>query len=405
MADRPGRQFLQVPGPTNVPDRILRAMHRPAMDFSCPDFMDMATECLEKIKPLFGTSSEVFFYTASGHGAWEAAFANLVGAGDTVLMPETGRFSATWSEMGGELGVNIQTVSNDWRSAIDPDAVEQALRNDTGHKIKAVLVVHVETATGVQSDIKPIRDAIDAAGHPALLVVDAIASFMTTPLPMDALGIDVVIAACQKGLMMPPGLSFNAVSAKALEASKDCGTYRNYWSWLDRMGREQYHRFAGTAPEHLFFALRESITMIEEWGMEAIFARHNRLAEAVRICVGRWSEGGSLAFNAVNPSERADALTVIRCPENVDPDAIRFTSREMFDVAIGGGLGQVAGKVFRIGHMGDLNDPMILGALCGIESTLQRLGVPHESGVLAAIDHLASSAGEPDRKPDTRRVV
>ncbi len=405
MADRPGRQFLQVPGPTNVPDRILRAMHRPAMDFSCPDFMDMATECLEEIKPLFGTTNEVFFYTASGHGAWEAAYANLFGPGDVVLMPETGRFSATWSEMGSELGIHLETVPNDWRTAIDPNAVEDVLRADTAGRIKAVLVVHVETATGVLSDIKPIREAIDAAGHPALLVVDAIASFMTTPLPMDELGIDVVIAACQKGLMMPPGLSFNAVSDKALEASRGCSTPRNYWSWLDRMGREQYHRFAGTAPEHLFFALRESITMIQEWGMDAIFARHHRLAEAVRVCVSHWEKGGAMAFNAQVPEQRADALTVIRCEGGVDPDAIRFTAREQFDVAVGGGLGAVAGKVFRIGHMGDLNDPMILGALCGVEATFNRLGVPYESGVADAIAYLSSTAAAPAREPDARRVV
>lgn len=405
MADRPGRQFLQVPGPTNVPDRILRAMHRPAMDFSCPAFMDIATECLEQVKPLFGTTSEVFFYTASGHGAWEAAYTNLFEPGDTVLMPETGRFSATWGEMGTELGLNIQTIPNTWRTAIDPHELERALRADTEGKIKAVLVVHVETATGVLSEIKPIREAIDAAGHPALLVVDAIASFMTTPLPMDDLGIDVVIAACQKGLMMPPGLSFNAVSQKALDASRKCGTYRNYWSWIDRMGREQYHRFAGTAPEHLFFGLRESIEMISEWGMDAIFARHHRIAEAVRLCVDRWSEPGALEFNALEPAQRADALTVVRCNEGVDPDAIRFTTREMFDVAIGGGLGQVAGKVFRIGHMGDLNDPMILGALSGIETGLRRLGVPYESGLADAIAYLSDTAPEPERQPDSRRVV
>ncbi|WP_417516025.1 pyridoxal-phosphate-dependent aminotransferase family protein [Minwuia sp.] len=405
MPDRPGRQFLQVPGPTNIPDRILRAMHRPAMDFSGPDFMDIATECLESIKPLFGTTSEVFFYTASGHGAWEACFANLFDVGDTILMPETGRFSKTWGEMADELGIRVETLPNDWRSAIDPDALEQALRADTGHRIKAVLAVHVETATGVLSDVPPLRAAIDAAGHPALLVVDAIASFMTMPLPMDDWGIDVVIAACQKGLMMPPGLSFNAVSDRALEASKACARHRNYWSWTDRMGREQYHRFAGTAPEHLFFALQESITMINEWGMEAVFARHSRLAEAVRTCAARWTEGGALEFNAVHPAQRADALTVMRTAEGVDPDLIRFTARERFDVAIGGGLGQVAGKVFRIGHMGDLNDPMILGALAGIEATLAHLEIPFESGLSEAVGYLARTSLEPERQQDGRRVV
>ncbi|WP_416898517.1 MAG: pyridoxal-phosphate-dependent aminotransferase family protein [Minwuia sp.] len=405
MPDRPGRQFLQVPGPTNIPDRILRAMHRPALDFSSPGFMDIGVECLERIKPLFGTSSEVFFYTASGHGAWEAAFANLFEAGDTILMPETGRFSKTWGEMAAELGLSVETIPNDWRSAIDPDQVEELLRQDKAHNIKAVLAVHVETATGVLSQVAPIRKAIDNAGHPALLVVDAIASFMTMPLPMDELGVDVVIAACQKGLMMPPGLSFNAVSDKAIEASRACRTHRNYWSWIDRMGREQYHRFAGTAPEHLFFALQESITMINEWGMEAIFARHARLADAVRLCVSRWTEAGALEFNAVHPEQRANALTVIRAGDGVDPDAVRFTAREMFDVAVGGGLGQVAGKVFRIGHMGDLNDPMILGALAGIEATLARLDIPYESGLADAVQFLSRTAAAPERQPDGRRVV
>jgi len=380
-------------------------MHRPALDFSSPEFMDLATECLDAVKPLFGTEGEVFFYTASGHGAWEAAFVNLFEPGDTILMPETGRFSKTWSEMGEELGLRIESVENDWRTAIDPNRLEEVLRADTDHRIKAVLIVHVETATGVLSEVGPIRQAIDAAGHPALLVVDAIASFMTMPLPMDELGVDVVIAACQKGLMMPPGLSFNAVSDKALEVSRGCRTHRNYWSWMDRMGREQYHRFAGTAPEHLFYALREAIAMIDEWGMEAIFARHTRLANAVRLCVQRWTEGGPLEFNARIPEQRTDSLTVIRCPDTVDPDRIRFVAREMFDVATGGGLGLLAGKVFRIGHMGDLNDPMVLGTLGGIEAALQRLKIPHQSGLADTIAYLSETAEEPERLQDTRRVV
>lgn len=405
MPQRPGRQFLQVPGPTNVPDRILRAMHRPALDFSSPDFMDIATQCLERIKPLFGTRNEVFFYTASGHGAWEAAYANLFRPGDAVLMPETGRFSRTWGEMAKALGLEVITFEGDWRTGIDPNAVEDALRADTERRIRAVLAVHVETATGVVSALPPIRQAIDAAGHPALLVVDAIASFMTTPLPMDEWGIDVVIAACQKGLMMPPGLSFNAVSDRAFKAAERNGTFRDYWSWKARRDMEQYRRFAGTAPEHLFFGLMEAITMIEEWGMDAVFARHRRLAEAVRRCVDCWTRGGAMAFNATRPDERADSLTVIRCGQNADADTIRFTAREYFDVAVGGGLGLLAGKVIRIGHMGDLNDPMILGSLAGVEAALTKLGTPFESGIGAAVAWLSETVAEPERRPDTRRVV
>lgn len=392
MTTRPGRQFLQVPGPTNIPDRILNAMHHPAMDFAGPGFMDIAIECFDKIKPLFGTTGEVFFYTASGHGAWEAAYVNLFEAGDTVLMPETGRFSLTWGEMATSFGVRIETVPNDWRTAIDTNALEDILRRDTDHRIKAVLAVHTETATGVTSDVQAMRAAIDAAGHPALLVIDAIASFMTTPLPMDDWGVDVVIAACQKGLMMPPGLSFTAVGQKALAATKTVSTHRDYWSWDARLGMEQYRRFCGTAPEHLIFGLREAIAMLNEWGLDAVFARHARLAGAVQAAVGEWARGGAMEFNAVRPEERSSSLTVVRRTDNGDAEEVRQTAREIFDVAVGGGLSHLAGKVFRIGHMGDLNDPMILGALAGIEAALVQTGVAHESGLRAATAHLATTA-------------
>lgn len=392
MPTRPGRQFLQVPGPTNIPERILNAMHRPAMDFAGPGFMDIAIECFEQIRPLFGTTGEVFFYTASGHGAWEATYVNLLEAGDTVLMPETGRFSLTWGEMAASFGVRIETVPNDWRTAIDTSALEDILRRDTGHRIKAVLAVHTETATGVTSDVQAMRAAIDAAGHPALLVIDAIASFMTTPLPMDDWGVDVVIAACQKGLMMPPGLSFTAVGPKALAATKSVRTHRDYWSWDARLGMEQYRRFCGTAPEHLIFGLREAITMLNEWGLDAVFARHARLAGAVQAAVGEWARGGALEFNAVRAAERSTSLTVVRRTDNGDAEEVRQTAREVFDVAVGGGLSHLAGKVFRIGHMGDLNDPMILGALAGIEAALVQTGVAHESGLRAATAHLAATA-------------
>ncbi len=400
---RPGRQFLHTPGPTHIPDRVQNAMHVKAVDFASPEFMDVAVECFEGLKPLFGlTEGEVFIYTASGHGAWEAAFVNLFEPGDTVLMPETGRFSRVWGEMGEALGLEIASVPNDWRSAIDPADVEAALRADTDHKIKAVLMVHTETATGVTSDVPAMRRAIDAAGHPALLVVDAIASWLTVELAMDDWGVDVVVAASQKGLMLPPGLSFTAVGPKALEATKNCKTFREYWSWSARLGFEQYRRFCGTAPEHMIFGLREAIEIVGEEGLENVFARHARLADATRLCVSEWAKGGALDFNAVVPEQRANGLTVVRVREDLDAEDIRRTARDMFDVACGGGLALLANKVFRIGHMGDINDPMMLGALGGVETTLGYLGLPYESGLGLAAKHLADTAPRLNRPADAR---
>lgn len=400
---RPGRQFLHTPGPTHIPDRVQNAMHVKAVDFASPEFMDVAVECFDGLKPMFGLDEgEVFIYTASGHGAWEAAFVNLFEPGDTVLMPETGRFSRVWGEMGEALGLEIVSVANDWRTAIDPVDVESALRADTGHKIKAVMMVHTETATGVTSDVQAVRRAMDAAGHPALLVVDAIASWLTVELPMSAWGADVVVAASQKGLMLPPGLSFTAVGPKALEATKACKTFREYWSWTARLGFEQYRRFCGTAPEHMIFGLHEAIMMVQEEGLEEVFARHTRLADTVRVCVAEWAKGGALEFNALIPEERANGLTVIRVREDLDAEDIRRTARDMFDVACGGGLALLANKVFRIGHMGDINDPMVMGALSGVETTLGFLGLPYESGLGLAAKHLADTAPRLNRPKDGR---
>ncbi|PPR59919.1 MAG: Serine-pyruvate aminotransferase, partial [Alphaproteobacteria bacterium MarineAlpha4_Bin2] len=313
---RPGRQFLHTPGPTHIPDRVQNAMHVKAVDFASPEFMDVAVECFEGLKPLFGLhEGEVFIYTASGHGAWEAAFVNLFEPGDTVLMPETGRFSRVWGEMGEALGLEIVTAENDWRTAIEPNHIEEVLRDDAQGKIKAVLMVHTETATGVTSDVPAVRRAIDAANHSALLVVDAIASWLTTELPMNEWGVDVVVGASQKGLMLPPGLSFTAVGPKALEATKQCKTFREYWSWEARLGFEQYRRFCGTAPEQMIFGLREAIDVLVEEGLNNVFARHARLADAARLCVGEWAKVGALEFNATVPEQRANGLTVIRVRE------------------------------------------------------------------------------------------
>ncbi|WP_425404751.1 pyridoxal-phosphate-dependent aminotransferase family protein [Hwanghaeella sp.] len=385
-----GREFLNVPGPTNIPERILTAMHRPAVDFSGPEFIDIAVSCFRDLKWLFRTEGDVFIYAANGHAAWEAAMVNTLSPGDTILVPETGHFSTGWGETAAALGLKVKTVASDWRRAIDPAAVEQALRADTERAIKAVLMVHTDTATGVTSDIQALRASIDTAGHPALFMVDAIASLATTPLEMDEWGVDVVVAASQKGLMCPPGVALVAAGAKAMDAHASATLPRRYWDWTDRTAKEHYRKFCGTAPEHTIFGLREALNMLQEETLEGAFRRHARLAEAVRLCVEKWCEGGALQFNAVNPHERSDAVTTILLPPNVQTDAMRAMCRDHFSVAVGGGLGKLIGKAFRIGHMGDMNEPMILGCLASVEAALKRLEVPIGSGgVQAAIDWLA----------------
>lgn len=384
-----GREFLQVPGPTNIPGRVLNAMHRPALDFSAPEFIDLALSVFGDLKPLFGTAGDVFLYASSGHGGWEAALVNLMAPGDRVLLPMTGRFSGKWAETAEGLGLEPVPIRSDFRSPIDPGKVEAALRADKGHRIKAVLAVHVETSTGVQSDLQAVRQAINAAHHPALLITDAIASFGTTPLPMDDWGVDVVLAASQKGLMLPPGLAIAAAGPRALAVSATVPTPREYWSWQRRSEAEMYRRFCGTAPEHLIFGLRESLDILAEEGMENVYARHARLAEAVRRAVKHWCLGGPLAFNALDPASRADALTVILAPDQFDAEEIRTIARDHFSVAIGGGMGR---NVLRIGHMGDLNEPMILGSLAGLQAAFKVANVPYGDGAMeAAIDWLAST--------------
>ena len=389
---RRGREFLHTPGPTNIPDRVLNAMHRPAMDFASPAFAELALKLFEDLKPLFGTSSQVFLYTSSGHGGWEGAFVNCFSPGDTVLLPEVGRFGRVWGDMAERLGLNVVRVPGSWRHPIDPAVIEDALSKDKGHRIKGVLAVHVETAPGAVSDLAGIRRAIDAANHPALLICDAIASFGCMPLPMEEWGIDVVIAASQKALMLPPGLGFCAVSEKALAASLESRSQMEYFSWPQRMKTESYSRFCGTAPEHLVFGLIESMKMIAEEGWEQVYARHRRLAGAVHRAVDVWSEAGAIEFNILPPDARAVSLTVVRTPEGMNSDIVRTTARESFSVAVGGSLGDLVGRVFRIGHMGDLNEPMIIGALGGIEAALQVCQVPiGKGGVSAAVDYLAAS--------------
>lgn len=389
-----GYQFLLSPGPTPIPDRILRAMHRQSVDFSGPDFMELCDRLFQDVKALFQTDGIVHMFAANGHGGWEATLTNLLSPGDEVLIPETGVFSESWRSMADAIGFQCRTVPSDWRRAIDPNGIEEALRADTERKIKAVLFVHVETATGVKSDVAAARAAIDAAGHPALFCVDTIASLATTDFPMDKWGVDVTVAASQKGLMMPPGLSLVATNDRAMEATKTATAPRRYWDWRTRIAGEHYQRFCGTAPEHQIFGLEEALKMIAEETLDGVIARHKRLARAVQAAVSRWAEAGAIQFNALNPQERADSVTSILTPDGVDAEEIRATGREM-NLHIGSGIGPFRGKGFRIGHMGDINEPMILGSLAAVELVLRRHGIPLGNGAVdAAVASLMDSAGQ-----------
>jgi len=387
---RRGRDFLMVPGPTPVPERILNAMHRQPVDFSGPDFVALCDRLFEEVKAVFETEHSVFLYTANGHGAWEAALANTLSPGDAVLIPEVGQFSEGWRDMARALGVEARTIPNDWRRPIDPNRVEEALRADADGAIKAVLMVHTDTAASVTSDVAAVRRAIDASGRDPLFMVDTIASLGTTDYRMDAWGVDVTVAASQKGLMLPPGLAMVAANDKAKRVGLQAKTPRRYWDWIEREKGQHYQRFCGTAPELMIFGLDEALAMLREETMAGAVARHGRLARAVRAAVEAWSQGGVLSFNALEPASRADSVTTVLVPEGFDPESVRRLARESFGVAISGGLGRFQGKAFRIGHMGDINEPMVLGGLAALETAMRRLGVALGSGALdAAIESLA----------------
>lgn len=391
---RRGREFLVVPGPTNVPERVLRAMHHSAMDLNNPDFIGLVASILEDIKPIFKTKHPVFLYAANGHGAWEAALVNTITPGDTVLVPETGNFSAGWRDMAERMGAHSKNIPGDWRHGIDANAVEAMLRADTENKIKAVLAVHTDTATSITSDVPAIRAAMNAANHPALLMVDAIASLATVNIEMDAWGIDVLVSASQKGLMSAPGIALVGVNDRALERSKEITPPSIYWDWALKLEPHHYRKFCGTPPEHALFGLREALNMLSEEGIDQVYARHAKLADAVRQCVAVWEDEAGMEFNALVPSERSNAVTTILLPEGFSTDQVRDLCSDHFSVAIGGGLGaHLMGRAIRIGHLGDNNEPMILGALAGIEAALKRLGMPVKtSGLPAAIDYLARHA-------------
>lgn len=384
-----GRHFLQIPGPTNVPDRVLRAIDAPVIDHRGPDFARLTLEILEGLKHIFQTSGDVVIYPSSGTGAWEAALVNTLSPGDKVLMFETGHFATLWFQIATQLGLNVGFVPGDWRHGADPTVVETKLKEDPKHEIKAVMVVHNETSTGVVSDIARARKAMDQAGHPALLMVDTISSLASIDYRHDEWGVDVTVGGSQKGLMLPPGLSFNAISRKARTVSKSAQLPKSYWRWDDMIKANNSGFFPYTPATNLLYGLREAIRMLEEEGLKKVFARHDHLAEATRRAVRAWG----LEILCLNPSEYSSSLTAILMPDGHDADNLRKVILERFNMSLGTGLGKVKGRVFRIGHLGDFNQLMLAGTLCGVEMGLEAAGVPHtKGGITAALDYLATGA-------------
>jgi alanine-glyoxylate transaminase/serine-glyoxylate transaminase/serine-pyruvate transaminase len=378
-----GRHFLQIPGPTNVPDRVLRAIAAPTIDHRGPEFAAMGRELLAGLGRIVKTAGPVVIYPSSGTGAWEAALVNTLSPGDRVLAFETGHFATLWRGMAERLGLAVEWVPGDWRRGVDPQVVGEILAGDAGHAIRAVTVVHNETSTGVASRVPEVRSAIDAAGHPALLLVDTISSLGSIDYRHDEWGVDVTVGCSQKGLMLPPGLGLNAVSEKALAASADARLPRSYWDWRPIVEANRAGVWPYTSPTNLLYGLREAIAMLEEEGLDNVFARHRRHAEATRRAVRGWG----LEVLCEDPREHSAALTAVLLPE---ADELRRIVLEHYDMSLGAGLGKLSGKVFRIGHLGDFNDLMLAGTLCGVEMGLSRLGVPFErEGVAAALDYLA----------------
>jgi alanine-glyoxylate transaminase / serine-glyoxylate transaminase / serine-pyruvate transaminase len=388
MSHRAGRHFLQIPGPTNVPDRVLRAMDRPTIDHRGPDFNRLARAVLDGLKPIFGTHHPVIIYPASGTGAWEAALVNTLSSGDLVLMCETGHFASLWRGLAEKLGLRTEFLPGDWRHGADPAAIEARLAEDTKREIRAVCVVHNETSTGVVSRIPDVRAAIDRAGHPALLMVDTISSLGSLPYRHDDWGVDVTVAGSQKGLMLPPGLSFNAVSQKALVASRTATLPRAYWSWDAMLEPNRAGWFPYTPATNLLYGLHEAIVMLMDEGLDNVFARHARHGEATRRAVRGWG----LDVLCADPREFSNSLTAVVLPEGYDADRVRALILDHFDLSLGTGLGRLSGRVFRIGHLGDFNDLTLAGTLSGVEMGLALAGLPIlREGVRAALDFLVES--------------
>jgi alanine-glyoxylate transaminase/serine-glyoxylate transaminase/serine-pyruvate transaminase len=387
MADerRAGRHFLQIPGPTNVPDRILRAIDRPTIDHRGPTFQALAMDVLERIRHVFKTEQPVVIYPASGTGAWEAALVNTLSPGDLVLMYETGHFASLWYELAQKLGLEPQLIPGDWRSGADPERIGAILEADRDYTIRAVCVVHNETSTGATSRIEAIRTAIDAAGHPALFMVDTISSLASIDYRHDEWRVDVTVGGSQKGLMLPPGLSFNAVSEKALEFHATAGLPRAYWDWAPMLAASRNGYFPYTPATNLLYGLQAALDMLFEEGLDNVFARHAHHAAATRAAVGAWG----LEVLCTNPEEYSGSLTAVMTPDWLNADELRAEILKRYDLSLGNGLSKLQGRVFRIGHLGDFNDLMLAGTLAGVEMGLRLKGVNlHASGVAAALEHL-----------------
>jgi alanine-glyoxylate transaminase/serine-glyoxylate transaminase/serine-pyruvate transaminase len=384
-----GREFLSIPGPTNVPDAVLAAMQRPAIDIYSGEMIAITDSCHEDLRVLFNTAGKVYIYAANGHGGWEAAISNVLSRGDKVLALESGRFATGWGEMAKMMGAEVEVLKGDWRRAVDPAAVAERLARDVGHTIKAVLLVQIDTASGVVNDVPAIRKAMTSVRHPALLMVDTVASLGCMPFEMDAWGVDVAMAGSQKGLMTPPGLAFVAANDRARAMHKRAGLRTLYWDWTFREGAIHYQKYCGTPPEHLMFALRKALDLLREEGLANAIRRHALLAEATRCAVGKWAEGQVLAFNIANPAERANSITNILI-KGRDPQPLLNYTRNKCGVVLGVGLGELEGKAFRIAHMGHTNAPMVLGTLGAVEMGLKALAIPHGTGgAQAAVDYLA----------------
>ena len=387
-----GREFLSIPGPTTIPDEVLRAMHRPAIDIYSGALLEVTTSCLEDLRQLFRTSGRVYIYAANGHGAWEAALVNVLSRGDRVLVLESGVFAVVWGEMARMLGLEVDTLPGSARRAVDPAVLEARLRADRDGRIKAVLVVQVDTASGCVNDIRAIRAAIDAAGHDALLMVDCIASLATMPFDMDGWQVDVAVTGSQKGLMTPPGLSFVAAGPRGIAAHRTAGLRTRYWDWTEREGEQHYQKYCGTPPEHLLFGLRRALDLLREEGLDNVLRRHRLLAEAVRRAVAVWAEGGVLEFNITVPLERADSVTTVLMAEGQDPKPLLQFCAQRCGVVLGVGIGPLSGRALRIAHMGHVNAPMILGTLAALEVGLVALGIARgKGGLQAAIDGLGDA--------------
>src|SRR3954464_12487693 len=385
-----GREFLSIPGPTVIPDAVLAAMQKPAVDIYAGPLVALTDGLLADMSRIFNTAGRSYIYAANGHGAWEAALTNVLSRGDKVLVLESGRFAIAWGEAAKMLGAQVEVLSGDIRRAVQPEAVEAKLKAD--RSIKAILVTQVDTASGVQNDIEAIGKARDRAGSDALLLVDAVASLGCMPFEMDKWGVDVAMAGSQKGLMTPPGISFTAAGPRAREAHKKAGMRTPYWDWTFRDGEVHYHKYCGTPPEHLLFALRTALDMIFAEGLEAVFHRHRLLAEATRQAVGAWAEGQAISFNISEAQERSDTVTAIVTRGGESAQPLVDYCREKCGVVLGRALGQSEGKGFRIAHMGHVNAPMILGTLGVVEMAMGALGLPHgRGGAQAAVEFLAKS--------------